>query len=339
MSLDNTNPNLFCVYMHTNKVNNKRYIGITNQRPSYRWRLDGSGYKHQIFGRAINKYGWENFDHELLAIDVSKEEACELEQKYIQEYQTTNPTHGYNVSTGGEAGAAGVYNRGCSRPVYQYDVDGNYIREWPSVDEAERQLGVYPANVWKCTVGKYYTTGGFQWSREKVDKLDPIDLSEIQRLKHNKELTIYKYSMVDGTFIEKFDSIWDAAESVKDCGIDLQSIRAHITMCLKDKQFSCYEYRWFKEYQGESVSIKRYLGNRKMVFQYSLQGEYITSFESAMEAARVVNGSCMKIGACCRGVRKSSAGYMQSFDFKGNNIAPYPKSVNTAVKKNSPNRK
>lgn len=36
MSLDNTSPNLFCVYMHTNKVNNKRYIGITNQRPSYR---------------------------------------------------------------------------------------------------------------------------------------------------------------------------------------------------------------------------------------------------------------------------------------------------------------
>lgn len=240
------------------------------------------------------------------------------------------------MSIGGEAGAAGVYNKGCSRPVYQYDIDGNYIREWPSVDEAERQLGVYPANVWKCIVGKYYTTGGFQWSREKVEKLNPVDLSELQRLKHNKELSIYKYSMTDGLFVEKFDSIWDAAESVKNCGADLQGIRAHITRCLNDEQFSCYEYRWFKDYQGETVSIKRFWGNRKTVYQYSLNGEYITSFESAMEAARAVNGSCMKIGACCRGVRKSSAGYMWSFDFKGNHIESYSGSKEVAIKFNSP---
>ena len=71
MSLDNKDLSLFCVYMHTNQINNKRYVGITNQKPSYRWRTDGSGYKHQMFGRAIDKYGWENFSHELLAIDAS----------------------------------------------------------------------------------------------------------------------------------------------------------------------------------------------------------------------------------------------------------------------------
>lgn len=53
MSLDNKDLSLFCVYMHTNQINNKRYVGITNQKPSYRWRTDGSGYKHQMFGRAI----------------------------------------------------------------------------------------------------------------------------------------------------------------------------------------------------------------------------------------------------------------------------------------------
>lgn len=51
------------VYMHTNKINNKKYIGITGLKRYWdRWRSDGSGYKTQVFGRAIDKYGWENFE-------------------------------------------------------------------------------------------------------------------------------------------------------------------------------------------------------------------------------------------------------------------------------------
>lgn len=57
----------YCVYAHINKVNGKIYIGQTCRKPEYRWN-DGKGYKEcTYFYNAIEKYGWDNFDHEILA--------------------------------------------------------------------------------------------------------------------------------------------------------------------------------------------------------------------------------------------------------------------------------
>jgi hypothetical protein len=51
----------YSVYKHTNKYNNKIYIGITKQNPIKRW-ANGKGYKiNSHFRNAIEKYGWDNF--------------------------------------------------------------------------------------------------------------------------------------------------------------------------------------------------------------------------------------------------------------------------------------
>ena len=105
MSVENN----YSVYVHINKINNKRYYGITSQKPKDRWR-NGKGYKNHknnkkdtYFYNAIRKYGWDNFKHEVLFEGLTKEEACLLEQCYIVLYDTTNRNKGYNRTTGGES--------------------------------------------------------------------------------------------------------------------------------------------------------------------------------------------------------------------------------------------
>jgi len=93
----------YCIYCHINKVNGKKYIGITSQKPENRWR-NGNGYKNNNhFYKAIEKYGWHNFTHEILYTDLSKKEAESLEIKIISEYNTTNPLKGYNIELGGNS--------------------------------------------------------------------------------------------------------------------------------------------------------------------------------------------------------------------------------------------
>lgn len=94
--------NLYCVYVHENTINGKRYVGITKRNVEERW-MKGNGYhRNKHFYRAINQYGWDNFNHTIVASKLSKEEACELERKLIKEYNTTNPQFGYNNTEGGE---------------------------------------------------------------------------------------------------------------------------------------------------------------------------------------------------------------------------------------------
>ena len=93
----------YCVYCHTNKINGKKYIGITSQKPQHRWK-NGQGYRNnEYFFRAIEKYGWHNFTHEILYTDLSKEDAECIEVKLIAEYKTTFNQNGYNIESGGNA--------------------------------------------------------------------------------------------------------------------------------------------------------------------------------------------------------------------------------------------
>ena len=93
--------NDYCVYIHRNMINNKRYVGLTHQKPNDRWH-NGTNYYHNIhFKSAIKKYGWDNFEHVIYASGLSAEEASALEVELIAKYNTTNQNYGYNLDSGG----------------------------------------------------------------------------------------------------------------------------------------------------------------------------------------------------------------------------------------------
>lgn len=95
----------WCVYMHENRVNGKKYIGITSQKPTRRWQ-NGRHYENcAVFFRAIQKYGWDGFRHEILYTDLTQAEAERLEVDLIEKYGTRDPEKGYNLAVGGSARA------------------------------------------------------------------------------------------------------------------------------------------------------------------------------------------------------------------------------------------
>lgn len=99
------NNNIFSVYMHISP-SGKRYVGITKQKVESRWQ---KGYKHNsYFTNAIQKYGWDNFEHRIIAENLSKEEACKLEMELIAKYKSNQHDYGYNCSSGGECSGMGV---------------------------------------------------------------------------------------------------------------------------------------------------------------------------------------------------------------------------------------
>lgn len=191
--------NNYCVYKHTNKTNGKIYIGITKQKPKDRWGR-GSTYKSQHFGRAIAKYGWDGFEHEIIASDLSKEEACVMEMQLIEQYSSRDPQKGYNVAAGGEGGGmidkhhtaeakekiriarkrdgfSEEHKRHISeakqgakhhlaKRVYQYSKDGTFIRAWDYMSLASKELNISKANIGEVCNGHRPSAGGFVWSYE-----------------------------------------------------------------------------------------------------------------------------------------------------------------------------
>ena len=93
----------YTVYKHVSP-SGKQYIGITKQDVEKRW-SNGEGYKHcSYFYNAIQKYGWDNFEHIILYTNLSREKACEIEKSLIEELDLLNPEKGYNLKTGGRYG-------------------------------------------------------------------------------------------------------------------------------------------------------------------------------------------------------------------------------------------
>ena len=87
------------IYKVTSIINSKVYIGQTVQELKLRKR--GHLHSSSVFGRAIKKYGQDNFTWEIIDEASSKEELNEKEVFYIKLYKSLFNENGYNVKIGG----------------------------------------------------------------------------------------------------------------------------------------------------------------------------------------------------------------------------------------------
>ena len=202
----------YTVYKHTSP-SGKVYIGITKRKPEYRWNK-GKGYRKDqlLFYRAIKKYGWDNFTHEILYTGLSEKDAKNIEISLIRQYKSLGMS--YNITDGGDGGR-GLHNKRkkmsdetklkmsksrkgllagnknpmygrhetapaygrfgkehpASKKVYQYDLLGNFIKEWDCLSEVQRHLNILVTHITACCNGRQKTAGGYIWKRQFDERI------------------------------------------------------------------------------------------------------------------------------------------------------------------------
>lgn len=92
------------IYLLTNTINGKKYVGQTWEAKETRWQKHYSSSEKTCvkLNRAIAKYGKEAFAIETLTTAKTQEKADRLEAYYIEQYDTI--TNGYNIRSGGSRG-------------------------------------------------------------------------------------------------------------------------------------------------------------------------------------------------------------------------------------------
>ena len=182
--------NTYIVYIHINKANGKRYYGTTGENnPNRRWK-NGKGYNHnEDFTNDINKYGWENFEHIVIARGLTEEEAKFLEIELIREFDTTNREYGYNITNGGEIPTEehrkkiSESNKGKNNSMYGMARENHpmatkiYCKEldmyFDTVKQASEYIGRSISSISHCLRGRQKTCKGMHWLyAEDVEKLD-----------------------------------------------------------------------------------------------------------------------------------------------------------------------
>ena len=272
---------MYCIYKHTNKINGKCYIGQTKKRPKIRWGKNGYNYKYcSHFYSAIQKYGWSNFNHEILEKDIpTLELANEREQYWIKYFNSFY--QGYNSTLGGNS------NLGLGIAVLQIDKDTlEVVEKFESIGNASEKMKIPKHNIINCCKRRQVTAGNYCWCYEK-DYTSNWQKPNIR----SKQRTIV--CVETG---EIFKSAVEAAKAMK-----IESSVSGITTCCKHRALTCKGYHWcyYEEYKNFST---RYTLRKKRVICI----ETLEIFPSIASAGKKygVDPSCIK-EACTGEIRKS----------------------------------
>lgn len=268
------------VYLHI-FPNGKVYVGMTNRTPEIRWE-NGNGYRTQpLMSKAINKYGWNNVRHEIIASGVSLDEANRIERELIAANMSTDFRFGYNMEHGGNGigkhseetkRKIGDSHRGKPIPryivervritrknnpatrehciklnekrqkrVYVYSKTGNFLKMYESKRMACRELGIARNVLNRCLELGIKSYKTCIVSAEFLGEL--IDPA----ITNGRSVPIDQYGK-DGSFIKTWSSIADASNGIN-------ADHRGISDCLNGRQKSAYGFFWKKHCADRSYNV------------------------------------------------------------------------------------
>lgn len=270
---------------HINNVN-LFYIGSASSTAKYR------GFSHRFHRHLrdlklkkhrnnklqnyVNKHGLEGIRFEIL--EICSPELCIIkEQEYLD---LLKPYFNICKFAGSTLGQKTPLKRiiEVSRPILQYDLDGNFIKEHINSTFAEKETGIEHSNIRQCCDNRSNTisSGNFQW-RFKNDNNYPLKIEKYYS-PTSKRLLCYSSK---GKFVKEYLSILSAS---KDLNIPTGNISNH----LNENTGVCYGYIFKEYYDNYPTEIEPYIRCHKNQYKIIVKDIFtdeITIYNSAREAA------------------------------------------------------
>lgn len=221
---------MYTVYQHKNKINGKVYIGITSQKLEQRWGSQGCNYKSSPhFYFAIQKYGWDNFEHNILFTDLTKEQACLKEQELIKEYNSMNREFGYNSTSGGDIF---TMNEETKQKISQAMIGNQNGLGHPCSEEKKEKI----SNAQK----------GRKFTEEHKQKLSEAAKNRHVPCSEEKKQILKEKSHKKSVYCEELDKIF---ESVQECSRQLGIPATNISkLCNgRGKTLKGYHLRYYND--------------------------------------------------------------------------------------------
>lgn len=330
------------IYTHTSP-SGKVYVGQTVNYKR-RWGYNGEHYKNKkadgsyiqgAFARAIDKYGWGNFEHKIILENISKSEADYAEKYLIKWYKLHNLS--YNITEGGE-GTCGPHPPLSAERKEKLLV---FLHTNPPMK------GRHHTEEAKRKISKAFK--GRKLSEERRRQMSEIsrgrkhsDESKIKMSEYRKahpetwiggwnKIEVYQYDL-EGNYIASYPSAVEAASALN------KSISGDISSCIQGHKLSAGGYLWKSEKvdhidmsnyrvlitpKGARVYdvtkegiLKRSAAHGKAVNQYSVNGDYVASYTSASEAAAKMGFNRSGIMKCCKQLPKykTASGFVWRYD-------------------------
>lgn len=282
------------LYCTTCKENGKIYVGVheTTDPDTFDGYIgcgickDNHYYlNHPVtpFHRAVKKYGYSKFVRVVLKVFDNEEDAYNAEREYVNE-EFIKRTDNYNIATGGKGGSNFSHPR-------QYDLKGNFIKEWLGVREICEELGLQKASVddamsrKKPLKGYYFISNG--------DIMSIIKSNELNSSK--KDLCVSCYDPETKKLVRTYSGIKLAA---KDIHSDYRTLKKYLKTGEIFKDFL-----WSFGY-SENYKLKSEPKPRK-VAQYDLDGNLIKIWDKVVDCAK----EHPKVRDVLKGTRNKTHGF------------------------------
>jgi len=241
------------IYLITNKINNKKYVGQSSNTEErwYRHSVDYKRLTDRYLYRAMNKYGFDNFYFEVIEENIPIEYIGEKEIYYIKYFNTKAP-NGYNMTDGGE----GSFNRVISNETKEKiskSLKGKKLSE-----ETKKKMSVRNQERYKDDSERKKISDSMKNNKQAIEKAVfniqqyNNSISKEEKLINQRKAVakrskrIFGQSLTNGEII-MFNSIREASRWIRENTMYEKACHTNISKACRGKLDYIYGYKWFPE--------------------------------------------------------------------------------------------